>query len=62
MASLFIAVAFRESINAADRPVSPRDPLYRNYCQYLALASSQGWGDVAGEYWRHDGCTTGAGS
>jgi tRNA A-37 threonylcarbamoyl transferase component Bud32 len=62
MASLFIAVAYRESINAADRPVSPRDPLYRNYCQYLALASSQGWGDVAGEYWRHDGCTAGAGT
>jgi tRNA A-37 threonylcarbamoyl transferase component Bud32 len=62
MASLFIAVAYRESINAADRPVSPRDPLYRNYCQYLALASSQGWGEVADEYWRHDGCRTGAGS
>jgi hypothetical protein len=62
MASLFIAVAYRESINAADRPVSSRDPLYRNYCQYLALASSQGWGEVAGEYWRHDGCTTGGGT
>jgi tRNA A-37 threonylcarbamoyl transferase component Bud32 len=62
MASLFIAVAYRESINAADRPVSPRDPLYRSYCQYLGLASSQGWGDVAGEYWRHDGCTPGAGT
>ena len=62
MASLFIAVAYRESINAADRPVSPRDPLYRNYCRYLALANSQGWGDVAGEYWRHDGCTTDTGT
>jgi hypothetical protein len=62
MASLFIAVAYRESINAADRPVPPGDPLYRSYCQHLALAISQGWGDVAGEYWRHDRCTTDAGT
>ena len=62
MASLFIAVAYRESINAADRPVPPGDSLYRSYCQYLALAISQGWGDVAGEYWRHDRCTSGAGT
>ncbi len=62
MASLFIAVAYRESINAADRPVPPGDPLYRSYCQYLALAISQGWGDVAGEYWRHDRCGADAGT
>jgi tRNA A-37 threonylcarbamoyl transferase component Bud32 len=62
MASLFIAVAYRESINAADRPVPPGDPLYRSYCQYLGLAISQGWGDVAGEYWRHDHCASGAGT
>ena len=62
MASLFIAVAYRESINAADRPVLPGDPLYRSYCQHLALAISQGWGDVASEYWRHDHCATDAGT
>jgi tRNA A-37 threonylcarbamoyl transferase component Bud32 len=62
MASLYIAVAYRESINAADRPVPSGDPLYRSYCQHLALAIRQGWGDVASEYWRHDGCATDAGT
>jgi hypothetical protein len=62
MASLYIAVAFRESINAADRPVAASDPLYRSYCQHLALAISQGWGDVASEYWRHDRCANDAGT
>jgi len=57
MASLFLAVAYRESINAADKPLSPADPLYRSYCQHLALAISQGWSDVASEYWRHDRCS-----
>jgi tRNA A-37 threonylcarbamoyl transferase component Bud32 len=57
MASLFIAVAYRESINASDKPVQTTDPLYRSYCQHLAMAISQGWGDVASEYWRHDRCT-----
>ena len=56
MASLFLAVAYRESINSADKPLSPSDPLYRSYCQHLALAISQGWSDVANEYWRHDRC------
>jgi len=57
MASLFIAVAYRESINASDQPVATTDPLYKSYCHHLALAISQGWPDVADEYWRRDRCT-----
>jgi hypothetical protein len=57
MASLFIAVAYRESISASDKPVPTTDPLYRNYCRHLALAIDQGWGDVTTEYWHHDRCT-----
>jgi hypothetical protein len=57
MASLFIAMAYRESINASDKPVRTTDALYRNYCRHLALAIDQGWGDVATEYWHHDRCT-----
>jgi hypothetical protein len=56
MASFVLAASFRESINAAGRSVSTADPLYQDYCRNLALASRQGWAEVAGEYARRDGC------
>jgi tRNA A-37 threonylcarbamoyl transferase component Bud32 len=56
MASFILAASFRESINASGRAVSTVDPLYQDYCRNLALAARQGWGEVAGEYARRDGC------
>jgi serine/threonine protein kinase len=57
MASLLVAVAYRERINASDSSVSAADPMFRNYCSYLGLAAAQGWSEVAREHWRLDQCT-----
>lgn len=56
MASLFLAVAYRESINASDSSVPTTDPRFRSYCEDMALAAAQGWDEVAGEYARRDHC------
>jgi serine/threonine protein kinase len=57
MASLLVAVAYRERINTADSSVSAADPIFRNYCRYMGLAAAQGWSEVASEHWRLDHCT-----
>jgi tRNA A-37 threonylcarbamoyl transferase component Bud32 len=56
MASLFLAVAYRESINASDSSVATTDPRFRSYCDGMALAAEQGWDEVASEYSRRDHC------
>jgi hypothetical protein len=57
MASLLVAVAYRERLNAEDSSVSDADPIFRNYCNYMGLAVAQGWAEVAREHWRLDHCT-----
>lgn len=56
MASLFVAVADREALNSSNSPISRSDPQFRSYCQRLSLSVSQGWSDVAADYWRRDRC------
>jgi hypothetical protein len=57
MASLFLAVAYRESISATGARVADADPRFLEYCRRMGRASAQGWEDVATEYSRRDGCT-----
>jgi predicted Ser/Thr protein kinase len=57
MASLFLAVSFRDSMNLAPSGVMPSDPMFRQYCDRLRLASKQGWDDVAAEYMQRDHCS-----
>jgi hypothetical protein len=56
MASLFMAVAYRESINSSSSSVAASDPQFQSYCQRMGLAAAQGWGEVATEYWKRDHC------
>lgn len=57
MASLFLAVSFRDSMNLAPAGVIPSDPMFQQYCDRLRLASKQGWDDVAAEYMQRDHCS-----
>jgi TIR domain len=56
MASLFVAVADREALNSSKSPISRSDPQFRSYCRRLSLSVTQGWSDVAADYWRRDDC------
>jgi len=56
MASLFVALTYRNSITQAASAVATTHPLFRTYCQRLGLAASQGWTDIAAEYRRRDHC------
>jgi hypothetical protein len=56
MASLFLAVAYRESINASGALTTPADPRFRGYCEHMSRAAAQGWVEVASEYSRRDHC------
>jgi hypothetical protein len=58
MASLFLAVAYREAMNASGAAVAASDPRFHSYCQRMQLAATQGWEDIASEYWRRDRCTS----
>jgi len=53
MASLFLAVAYRDSLPS---PVVRTDARFRAYCRRMTMAAMQGWDDVASEYSRRDGC------
>jgi serine/threonine protein kinase len=57
MASLFLAVSFRDAMNLDPSGVMPSDPMFQQYCDRLRLASDQGWDDVAVEYMQRDHCT-----
>jgi len=57
MASLFLVVSFRDSMNLNPSGVMPSDPMFRQYCDRLRLASKQGWDDVAAEYMQRDHCS-----
>jgi hypothetical protein len=57
MASLYLAVTYRESMNESASMVAPSDPRFQSYCRRMKLAAAQGWEDVALEYWRRDHCT-----
>jgi serine/threonine protein kinase len=57
MASLYLAVTYRESLNASTTTVAASDSRFKNYCRRMELAAAQGWEDVALEYWRRDRCT-----
>jgi hypothetical protein len=54
MASLFVAVAYRESLLTLGRRPSPNDAGFRRYCERMGMATAQGWAEVAGEYFRRD--------
>jgi hypothetical protein len=56
MASLYLAVTYRESMNESASMIAPSDPRFQNYCRRMKLAAAQGWEDVALEYWRRDHC------
>jgi len=56
MASLYLAVTYRESLNASTTTVAASDLRFKNYCRRMELAAAQGWEDVALEYWRRDRC------
>jgi serine/threonine protein kinase len=56
MASLFLAVSFRDSMNQDPSGVMPSDPMFKQYCDRLHLTSKQGWDDVAAEYMQRDHC------
>jgi len=60
MASLFLAVSYRDAMNKMSSGVTPSDPMYQQYCDRLHLASKQGWDDVATEYLQRDHCPQGA--
>jgi predicted Ser/Thr protein kinase len=58
MASLFLAVAYRNSIKASDASELMSDPQFQNYCKFLGMARAQGWTEVASEHIRRDRCTS----
>jgi predicted Ser/Thr protein kinase len=55
MASLFVAIAYRDSIPNPEN-ISPSDPRFQDYCRYMTAAAAQGWSDVADQYARRDHC------
>jgi serine/threonine protein kinase len=57
MASLFLAVSYRDTMNQVPSGITPSDPMMQQYCDRLRLASKQGWDDVAAEYLRRDHCS-----
>jgi serine/threonine protein kinase len=56
MASFLLAVAYRETMSSSDDPIARSDPRLQAYCQRMARAVTQGWTEVASEYWRRDRC------
>jgi hypothetical protein len=54
MATFFRATAQRSGLSESDSAVSP--VAFQNYCDQLALASAQGWDDVASKFSKLDGC------
>jgi hypothetical protein len=57
MASLFLAVSYRDAMSQDPSGVVPTDPMFQQYCDRLRLASLQGWNDVAAEYMHRDQCS-----
>jgi tRNA A-37 threonylcarbamoyl transferase component Bud32 len=56
MATLFIALATRDSLNRSTSPLMPSDTRMRSYCTELELAAKQGWDSVANDFRRRDSC------
>lgn len=56
MASLFLAAAYRSSISSTASPITPSDPRFKSYCDYMALAAEQGWSEVANRWSQQDHC------
>jgi hypothetical protein len=56
MASLAVALAYRDALNASASSNAETDDGYRSYCARMSLVARQGWPDIAERYLKRDHC------
>jgi Protein kinase domain len=55
MASFFLALAYRGSLDSSASAITASAPQFQTYCKRIALAQTQGWA-LASEFRQHDHC------